>query len=436
MKFDRKSGSIYVWKLTGPEFIHNFTKFNNTFKGKEKPYKKINYQLWCDLNKHASGVNAELWYDKGMRHIHVWAGKQWCEEIQICGTHASGKNHTFSLGDNSFGDFLYNELVKNAIKEADLMNVNGILKNYSNATTCTSVNCCDGSAVSAKTAVDNVDLFTKEYSYADKVSVNGSTLNESYSDLTIPSNTSIYTWDTISSTWDTVSTKADIEDVNHKIKEHEDKYHNNKENEKMKFANFDFGPCTGDNVRMSMYGLAVKNGNGTWVSYDKSSNSIMDVDIFNFDGAKFLYKIPVAVKDIKPGDVIIHNRVPIFVTVVNRTSVVGINPVAGEIVEVMLTRSPFGFNFATKVVNFMDGFTSTAATEANPFGNMWMFMLMSDSGKMDDILPLMMMSQNGGNMNPMMMYALMSDNKNMKDVLPFLLMGNGWTNFNDTSAQN
>ena len=33
-----------------------------------------------------------------------------------------------------------------------------------------------------------------------------------------------------------------------------------------KFMNFEFGPCTGNNIRMSMYGLAVKNASGTWVS--------------------------------------------------------------------------------------------------------------------------------------------------------------------------
>lgn len=415
MKFDRKSGNVYVWKLTGPEFIHNFTKFNNTFKRKEKPYKKIAYDTWCNLNKHTSDVSAELWYDRSMRHVYVWAGKRWCNEIQLCGTYVSDENHAFPLGDNSFGDFLYNELIKTAIKEADKMNeINATTVYASTSTSCSNLNA------------------TKATSYSDL----STDSTYSYTTNTIPNNTGVYTWDSVSSTWDTISTKADIEDVKRKIQEHEDKYHNNKENEKMKFANFDFGPCTGDNVRMSMYGLAVKNTSGTWVSYDVNTASIMDVDIFNFDGSKFLYKMPVAMKDIKRGDVIIHSRKPMFVTAINSMSITAVDPVDGEVKDIVLTKSPFGFNFATKVVNFMDGITSTAATEANPFGNMWMFMLMSDSGKMDDILPLMLMGQSGGNMNPLMMYALMGDNKNMKDILPFLLMGNGWTNFNDTSAQN
>ena len=212
-----------------------------------------------------------------------------------------------------------------------------------------------------------------------------------------------------------------IDDVDNKFREHEEKYHKNKENEKMKFGNFDFGPCTNDNVRMSMYGLAVKNASGTWVSYDTNSGSIMDVDIFNFDGAKFLYKMPVAIKDIKPGDVIIHAKKPMFVNFVKDKFVTAVDPVDGELKDIILTQSPFGFNFVVKVVNFVEGMMPAAAapSETNPFGNRWMLMLMNDN-KTDDLMPLLLMSQ-GGNMNPMMMYALMGDNKNFKDILPLMM---------------
>ena len=50
----------------------------------------------------------------------------------------------------------------------------------------------------------------------------------------------------------------------------------------MKGFKFDFGPCTNDNVRMSTYGLAVKNGNDEWVSYDPNSDQIINVDLLNF----------------------------------------------------------------------------------------------------------------------------------------------------------
>lgn len=432
MKLINQSMGVYEWKLTGPEFIHNFIKFNNTFKGKNKikPYKKIDYETWCKFNKHDNGVEARIKYNINLRTIYIYAGSRWCHDVKNYGTEVGVFiPYSFFQNDGSFGNFLYRELIDKEVK--DMSNT------INNCTTATSY----ASQLAADKAINtSIDYKTNDGTCLSDLSVGTGTYSDYYTTTTADkaSNAGIYTYNNATSVWDTLGTKADIEEVAYRIDEHEKKYHNknNKENEKMKFANFDFGPCTGDNIRMSMYGLAVKNASGTWVSYDANSSSIMDVDIFNFDGAKFLYKMPVAIKDIKRGDVIIHARKPMFVTAINSMTVTAVDPVDGELKDVVLTKSPFGFNFATKVVNFIDGITSTAATEANPFGNMWMFMLMSDSGKMDDILPLMLMSQNGGNMNPMMMYALMGDNKNVKDILPFLLMGNGWTNFSDTSVQN
>lgn len=197
-----------------------------------------------------------------------------------------------------------------------------------------------------------------------------------------------------------------------------------KENKEMKGINFDFGPCNGNVVRMSMYGMAVKNFNDTFVAYDPKTDSIMDVDIFNFDGSKFFYKIPVPIKNVKKGDVVVHNRRPCFVLDYgpNSKSLIVVDPIDGEKKEIMLTRSPFGFDFATKVVGLMDmcgqGMT---ATEDNPFGNMWMFAMMD--GNMNDMLPFMMMANNGGNMNPMMMYFMMN-NENKDNLLPLMFMMN------------
>lgn len=200
-----------------------------------------------------------------------------------------------------------------------------------------------------------------------------------------------------------------------------------KENGNMNnIVNFDFGPCTGnDNIRMSIYGIAVKNANGTFVSYDATNAAIMDVEIFNFDGAKFLYKMPVAIKDVAVGDVVIHARKPMFVTEVLAASksLKVVDPINGEIKEIMLTRSPFGFDFATKIVNFLGNMgNATSANADNPFGNLWMLMLADDVANSDNLLPLMLMSQSG-KMDPMMMFALMG-NKDSNNLLPFLMMAN------------
>lgn len=224
-----------------------------------------------------------------------------------------------------------------------------------------------------------------------------------------------------------------IDDRINKILNEQNTFNNNvdnkKGNKKMKAFNFDFGPCTTDNIRMSMYGLAVKNANGTWVSYNPESKEIIDVDIFNFDGGKFLYKMPVAIKDVKVGDIVIHNRKAMFVIDVSETGMTAIDPQVGEEKKILLTKSPFGFNFATKVVSLFN-MTSDAPTPDAPFGNMLPFLMMSEnSGEFDmnTMLMLSMMSGQGGmdfSKNPMMMYFLMKDSKNADDLLPLMFMGN------------
>lgn len=217
------------------------------------------------------------------------------------------------------------------------------------------------------------------------------------------------------------------DDLCKNCKNYEKKDNEEKEN-KMKGFNFDFGKITNDSIRMSMYGMAVKNTSGVWTAYDKSTGDLMDVDVFNFDGSNFLFKMPVAIKDIAVGDVIIHARKPMFV--VSKTEagdLVAIDPVAGEKKTIMPIRSPFGFNFATKVISLFDNLTgnSEAPSADNPFGNLWMLMLMDGKSDMKDMLvPMMLMSQANGSTNAFnpMMLMLMSDG-DMKDLaVPLMLM--------------
>lgn len=228
-----------------------------------------------------------------------------------------------------------------------------------------------------------------------------------------------------------------IDDRINKVLNEQNTFNNNvdnkKGNKKMKAFNFDFGPCTTDNIRMSMYGLAVKNANGTWVSYNPESKEIIDVDIFNFDGGKFLYKMPVAIKDIAPGMVIVHNRKAMFVIEVGDSGIMVVDPQAGEEKKILPTKNCFNFNFYTRVVSLFDSFMKSpenAPSVENPFGNMLpLFMLSENSGEFDmnTMLMLSMMSGQSGmdfSKNPMMMYFLMKDSKNADDLLPLMFMGN------------
>ena len=195
------------------------------------------------------------------------------------------------------------------------------------------------------------------------------------------------------------------------------------EKEKENMFNFDFGTCENANIRMSLYGLAVKNTSGSWVAYDAAKGNIVDVDILNFEGGKYFYKIPTALKDVAAGQVIIHNRVPmIVINAEDKNNIMAVDPVAGEKKVILPTKSPFGFEFVTRVVSMFDmcGAKPEANAE-NPFGNILPFLFMEGN---KDIDPMMLMCMSGGKMdmsNPMMMYFLFKDG-DKSDMLPLLFM--------------
>ena len=222
-----------------------------------------------------------------------------------------------------------------------------------------------------------------------------------------------------------------------KIKVQLDQIINNKsDNKKEKkdmnfFKNFEFGPVKNDTVRLSPYGLAVKNLDGSWVSYDGASDSIIDVDVFNFEGKNLIYKIPVAPHTVRAGDMIIHQGKGMYVVAdvcEGDTCVSVIDPRAGESKEILFTKSPFGFTFIVKLVSLLD-MSGIEANPDNPFGNLLPLAMMGDKDCDAATMMAMMMMMNSSEdynfdmSNPMMMYALMSgDNKDM--LLPMVLMAN------------
>lgn len=219
------------------------------------------------------------------------------------------------------------------------------------------------------------------------------------------------------------SLKVQIENIKTNISE------NKKEKEDMNFfKNFEFGPVKNDAVRLSPYGLAVKNLDNSWVAYDAASDSIIDVDVFNFEGKNLIYKIPAAPHTVHAGDMIVHQGKAMYVLTdvcEGDTCVSVIDPRAGESKEILFTKSPFGFTFVTKLVSLLD-MSGIGANTDSPFGNLLPLALMGDkdcdAGTM--MAMMMMMNSEGCNFdmsNPMMMYALMSgDNKDM--LLPMMLM--------------
>ena len=216
-----------------------------------------------------------------------------------------------------------------------------------------------------------------------------------------------------------------------------DEYMTEKDKEKKmdtsNMFNFDFGPVSGNQFRMSPYGLAIQTSNNGWGSYNAKTGDLMKVDIINFDMSKLIYKMPAPLASIQPGDIVIHAKKPVFVRAVNQDGTISVVDYANaEVSNILPVKSPFGFNFFTKVCALID-FSNMGATSDNPFGNMLPFLMMNDNrGDVDTSMLLAMSMMSGGNMdfskNPMMMYLLMSG-KDKNDMLPFALMmmnGNMW----------
>lgn len=205
---------------------------------------------------------------------------------------------------------------------------------------------------------------------------------------------------------------------------------NKKEKKDMNFfKNFEFGPVKNDNVRLSPYGLAIKNLDGSWVSYDAASDSIIDVDVFNFEGKNLIYKIPAAPHTVRAGDMIVHQGKGMYVLTdvcEGDTCVSVIDPRAGESKEILFTKSPFGFTFVTKLVSLLDMSGINANTD-NPFGNLWPLALMGDkdcdAGTM--MAMMMMMNSEGCNFdmsNPMTMLAFTCGNDSDKTMLLSMML--------------
>lgn len=200
-------------------------------------------------------------------------------------------------------------------------------------------------------------------------------------------------------------------------------------NMKKMFGNLEFGPV--NKYHLSHLGIALKNAAGDIVSYDKKKNEIVNVDLIDFDAKGMIYAMPCAIKDVHVGDVIRHtNGNAVFVTSVDNGIHV-VDVAAGEKKEILPTKSMFGFDFVTKIVTLID-FSGANASADQPFGNLLPLMFLGEnSGNMKDMLPMMMlmggMNGTGTNAfgfdmsNPLIMMALMGGSEG-NDFFPMMMM--------------
>ena len=139
---------------------------------------------------------------------------------------------------------------------------------------------------------------------------------------------------------------------------------------------FDFGPANPNSVAMSPYGLAIRCGDA-WYAYNTKENQTIDVTGMTFTFKNAIYKMPVAVSQIKEGDLIVHQNKAMYVTQVkDKTSIEVIDLAASEQKTVIPVSNMFGFNYITKITPLFN-LGNIAPSAENPFGNILPMMMMS-----------------------------------------------------------
>lgn len=171
----------------------------------------------------------------------------------------------------------------------------------------------------------------------------------------------------------------------------------------MPSMNFDFGPCT-ENVAISPYGMAVQTKDGRFLTYDAKNNKTIDVTGFTFHFKNTIYKMPAAIKDLRPGAMVLHQGKPMYVTSVEK-GVEVVDILASEAKTILPVSNMFGFDYVTTIVSFMN-FGTVTPTSDNPFGNLMPFMMaqmvFGEDGGFEnmDIGKMMMFSMMTGQQNP------------------------------------
>jgi hypothetical protein len=203
---------------------------------------------------------------------------------------------------------------------------------------------------------------------------------------------------------------------------------NTKEKEKeskmdfSKILNIDFGkvPHTAE-LKPSIYGVAVLGFDNRYRAYDKINDKVMDVTGMTFD-TDMLFKIPVAVSQVRVGDVIINASNYVTVTNVHPDGTFTVvDPKASEQKIAIPAKNMFGFDFVTKIMYPFENMVQPS--DDNPFGlNPMTMMMLSDGADMDmsTILALSMMNGNSGMMDQNMLIPLMlmgNDKSGNKDGL-------------------
>lgn len=187
------------------------------------------------------------------------------------------------------------------------------------------------------------------------------------------------------------------------------------------FNKYSFGKVNDNRIAYTTEGLAFRDSAGDYIVYKDGTG--INMNQFKIDVP--LFKMPVPLKDIQPGDIIVHfavgNNAYLLVEEVKDNGIVVIDPQDKTRKEIVPEKSSiFGFDFIPKVIAPITA-DAIKANEENPFGNLLPFLMMSDNSNNNNDMMMFMMMQNGGfEFNPMML--MMMDKSDNNDWVKYLIM--------------
>jgi len=192
------------------------------------------------------------------------------------------------------------------------------------------------------------------------------------------------------------------------------------------FGNMEFGKLSDGRFAMSPKGIAVRDSEGSWITFEPKTCSVTNVaDMVFKSGGDSFFKMPV--NQVNVGDIILHKEKVLFASEIRPDGrIEAYDFGANETIVVHPIKSIMGnMLFFTKVISL---FSLMGIQDGNPenmdmsnimSNPMMMMLMMGDSG--DDIM--------GGQMGDIMMMNMMSgifngnnDGTDINKMLPFLMM--------------
>lgn len=185
------------------------------------------------------------------------------------------------------------------------------------------------------------------------------------------------------------------------------------------FGNLGFGKLQGNRFKISMNGIAVAQGNGRYVVYNKDNNEFVDVSNMLIDIKDALFLLPAV--EVGVGDTVLHENKPYFVVSTANNEIKAVDYETCTQTVLIPKSTMFGIKYFTKVFSlFGDNFASAGDLFSNP-----MMLMALMEGKNSDLTQIMLMnSLSNGDLggNPMALAMMLKGDKSDDSLSTIALM--------------